>query len=155
MKSPKILIGEDDADDQLLLKTAFLENGGRQQLVFVEDGSRLMDHLNGIGAQEPGNTFPDFIMLDLNMPGKSGKEALEELKKHPVYKAIPVIIYTTTRDEREIKRCYELGANNYIVKPSNFQGLVKIVNTVLKYWYSTATIPTLSAGSAFDDVDVR
>ena len=89
MRKPTILIAEDDADDQLLLRSAFLENGARQNLDFVEDGVGLMYYLNAIQPVGPGNhRYPDFIMLDLNMPRKDGKEVLKEIKQHPVYKKI-------------------------------------------------------------------
>ena len=141
MRSARILIAEDDADDQLFLKTAFLENGGAPELVFVEDGVELLAHLETLAQGDIESRYPDFIMLDLNMPRKSGKEALEEIKKHPEFKRIPVIIYTTTRDALEIKRCYALGANNYIVKPANFENMLAIVRTVLNYWLATASLP--------------
>ena len=141
MRSARILIAEDDADDQLLLKTAFLENGGAPELVFVEDGVELLAHLETLAQGDIESRYPDFIMLDRNMPRKSGKEALEEIKKHPEFKRIPVIIYTTTRDALEIKRCYALGANNYIVKPANFENMLAIVRTVLNYWLATASLP--------------
>jgi CheY-like chemotaxis protein len=144
VKKPKILVAEDDADDQLLLQSAFTENGGNQKLQFVNDGVDLMVHLKAISDSEREGQYPDFIMLDLNMPRKNGKEALQEIKQHPVFKTIPVIIYTTTRDEREVKKCYELGANNYIVKPSDFQSMIRMVDTVLRYWLSTACVPPLS-----------
>lgn len=143
----RILIAEDDADDQLLLKTAFIENGGQQILDFVEDGVAVMCYLNSIDLKKKESRYPDFIVLDLNMPKKNGKEVLCEIKNHPVFKMIPVIIYTTTRDEQEVKRCYELGANTYIVKPSNFERIVKVVKTMLRYWLSTAIIPPLNPDS--------
>ncbi len=144
---PTILIAEDDPDDQLLLQTAFLENGEQHKLNFVGNGVDLLFHLNNINDRIDGNEFPDFIMLDLNMPRKNGRETLQDIKQHPVFRKIPVIIYTTTRDEREIKRCYELGANTYIVKPANFESMVKMVGIVLRYWCSTASIPARMSGA--------
>jgi DNA-binding response OmpR family regulator len=133
-----------------LLKAAFNENGGQQKLDFVADGVDLMYYLNQIQGEDEDNGFPDFIMIDLNMPRKNGKEVLKEIKEHPVYKKIPVIIYTTTRDEQEVRRCYELGANNYIVKPTNFETMVKIVNTVVRYWLSTACTAPLNSSFSFN-----
>jgi CheY-like chemotaxis protein len=75
------------------------------------------------------------------MPKKSGREALQEIKQHPVFKTIPVIVYTTTKNESEIKRCYELGANTYIVKPARFEALLKVVEGIRSYWLTTASIP--------------
>ena len=75
------------------------------------------------------------------MPRKDGREALKELKQHAVFKKIPVIVFTTTKNELEITRCYELGANTYVVKPVSFDGLLKVVEDIRNYWFGTASIP--------------
>jgi CheY-like chemotaxis protein len=85
--------------------------------------------------------LPGFILLDLNMPKKDGREVLMEIKQHPVFKKIPVIVFTTTKNEIEIKRCYELGANSYIVKPISFDALLKVIENIRSYWFQTASIP--------------
>jgi len=142
MKKTFILIADDDADDRFLMQTAFRENGYDDKIEFVENGVELLKFLND-ATQSPSRepTLPGFILLDLNMPKKSGREALQEIKQHPVFKTIPVIVYTTTKSESEIKRCYELGANTYIVKPARFEALLKVVEGIRNYWLSTASIP--------------
>ncbi|TDW99495.1 response regulator [Dinghuibacter silviterrae] len=125
-----ILIAEDDADDRFLLETAFAENGFADTIDFVENGVEVMNYLRGLKK----NAYPHFILLDLNMPKKGGREVLREIKEHPDLKDIPVVIFTTTNNEKEISRCYELGANNYIVKPYSFELLLKIVRQVRSYW---------------------
>jgi CheY-like chemotaxis protein len=144
MKKPFILIAEDDSDDRFLLQAAFSENGEQEILAFVENGIEVLDFLNSIAESNDDSAYPELIILDLNMPKKSGKEVLAELKQHAVYKKIPVIIYTTTRNELEIKKCYELGANTYIVKPISFEGLREVVSAIRSYWMDTATIPILN-----------
>jgi CheY-like chemotaxis protein len=142
MKKTFILIAEDDADDRFLLQTAFEEKGFQDKIEFVENGVELLKYLEKIRLKDSDETgYPGFIMLDLNMPKKSGREALQELKQHPVFKSIPVIVYTTTKNEMEIKRCYELGANSYIVKPARFEALLKVVEDIRNYWVNTASIP--------------
>ena|SRR5215831_13748654 len=143
MSEFNILIAEDDADDRYLIQTAFDEKGYLEKLDFVENGVELLNYLDNIFLEkkdEP-NSYPGFILLDLNMPKKDGREALKELKQHPVFKKIPVIIFTTTKNELEIKRCYELGANSYVVKPISFDGLLKVVENIRSYWFCTASIP--------------
>lgn len=138
-----ILVAEDDIDDRFLLETAFRENGYREILTFVDDGVALLEYLHAAYPEadtEPGEAFPGFIMLDLNMPRKNGQEVLRELKLHPVYRRIPVIIYTTTKNEFEVRRCYELGASTYIVKPSSFDTLVETVQSICRYWLNTASL---------------
>ncbi|MGV3765099.1 MAG: response regulator [Chitinophagaceae bacterium] len=140
MSKMVLLIAEDDADDRFLFETAFSEKGYPEQLAFVENGVELFDFLHRIEAGGKEN-YPACILLDLNMPRKDGREALKELKQHSVFRKIPVIVFTTTKNEMEISRCYELGANTYIVKPVSFDGLLKVVEDIHNYWFGTASIP--------------
>lgn len=142
MKRSFILIAEDDADDRFLLQTAFNEKGYDDRIEFVENGVELLRFLNTIAALPASEAdYPGFILLDLNMPKKSGREALQEIKQHPLFKSIPVIVYTTAKSENEVRRCYELGANSYIIKPSRFDTLLKTIEDIRTYWFSTVTIP--------------
>jgi CheY-like chemotaxis protein len=143
MRNLIILVAEDDEDDRFLFESAISEKGLNSQLEFVGNGVELMQYLENIPQPEnPATTqLPGFILLDLNMPKKDGREVLRELKDHPIFKKIPVIIFTTTNNEMEINRCYELGANTYIVKPASFDGLLQVVENLHQYWFRTATIP--------------
>lgn len=138
-----ILIAEDDADDRYLLQTAFSEKGFEEKIEFVENGVELLAFLDASQKKpDPADrALPGFILLDLNMPKKDGREVLRELKQHPIFRSIPVIIFTTTKNEGEIKRCYELGANSYIVKPISFESLLTVVQSIRSYWLQTASIP--------------
>jgi two-component system response regulator len=150
MKKTFILVAEDDADDRFLLQTAFDEKGYTEKIEFVENGVELLTYLHAITERTDGIAapqFPGFILLDLNMPKKDGRETLKEIKQHPLFKTIPVIVYTTTKNEGEIKRCYELGANTYIVKPSQFEVLLSVVENIRTYWFDTAT--TLASRSSY------
>jgi len=141
MRKAFILVAEDDADDRFLLQTAFQENGFTDTLEFVENGVDLIEFLENL-VEAPGETvFPGVILLDLNMPKKGGREVLQEIKQHRIFKSIPVVVYTTTKSEAEVKRCYELGANSYIVKPTRFDALLKVVVNLRAYWFDTVTIP--------------
>jgi CheY-like chemotaxis protein len=137
-----ILIAEDDADDRFLLQTVFEEKGYEDKLEFVENGVELLEFLDDIHEKRTnGRYYPGLILLDLNMPKKDGREALKEIKQHPVFKKIPVIVFTTTKSENEIKRCYELGANTYVVKPVSYDALIKVIDDIRSYWFNTASIP--------------
>jgi CheY-like chemotaxis protein len=136
-----ILIAEDDADDRFLFKTAFEEKGYHDQIEFVENGIELWKFLQEIADKIPSEKiYPSFILLDLNMPKKDGREVLREIKQHPEFKKIPVVVFTTTNSENEVKRCYELGANTYVVKPVSFDSLLKVVEEIRMYWQNAATI---------------
>lgn len=134
MEDSFILIADDDADDRFLLQSAFEENGFDDQLQFVENGVELMEFLQA--RKQSGGTcaLPKFILMDLNMPKKDGREVLCELKGHPEFSSIPVIVFSTTNNEQEMRRCYELGANSYITKPNSFESLLKTVAALRSYW---------------------
>ena len=137
-----ILIAEDDADDRFLLQTVFKEKGFQDRIEFVENGVELMIYLDNIKEKKKQATnYPGFILLDLNMPKKDGREVLREIKQHPIFKRIPIIVFTTTKNDNEIKRCYDLGANTYVVKPVTFDDLSKVVEEIRQYWFTTAAIP--------------
>jgi len=132
-----ILIAEDDADDRFLLQSAFEENGFNDTLCFLDNGVELIEYLNNLTATDGEVKIPRFIMLDLNMPKKDGREVLKEIKQNPLLKKIPVIIFSTTNNEQEMRRCYELGANSYITKPNSFENLIKTVAALRCYWIQT------------------
>jgi CheY-like chemotaxis protein len=144
MRRPLILIAEDDRDDRFLLESAFKESGNDEDLHFVENGVEVMLFLNQLLQTSQQPIFPDLMMIDLNMPKKNGKEILAEVKQHSIYKNIPIIVYTTTSNEADIKKCYELGANTYIVKPTSYEGLREVVSAIKNYWLGTASIPVLN-----------
>lgn len=144
MRKALILIAEDDMDDRFLLQAAFVETGDHEELVFVDNGVKVIEYLDTLAEKGEDAVYPEIIIMDLNMPKKNGKEVLVELKQHPIYKKIPVIIYTTTRNEIEVKTCYELGANTYIVKPVSFESMREVVSTIRNYWLSTASIPAVN-----------
>ena len=134
------MIAEDDADDRFLLQAAFEENGFKDTLHFVENGVEVLDYLNSLQPFDKEKKFPRFILLDLNMPKKDGREVLKELKQHPELKKIPVVIFSTTNKEKEMRRCYELGANSYITKPNSFESLLKTVAALRSYWTHTTSL---------------
>ena len=141
MQKLHILIAEDDADDRYLVQTAFAERGIKEPVHFVHDGVGLIKYLEDIySGKNSGIGFPCFILLDLNMPKKDGKEVLRTLKEHPEFRKIPVVVFTTTKNDQEIRCCYELGANTYIVKPVSFEALMDVLEGIRNYWFNLASI---------------
>ncbi len=136
-KPVTLLCAEDDADYRLLTRRALKASRLANDLRFVEDGEELMDYLYRRGKYaEPGSApRPGLILLDLNLPRKDGREALEEIKKNPDLRHIPVVILTTSNAEEDVIRTYSLGASSYIRKPVNMTSLVDIMTTLGHYWF--------------------
>ncbi len=132
-----ILSAEDDPDDCLLVKDAFRESGQGSQLHFVADGDSLLQYLRRQGEYSRADDAPrpDLILLDLNMPGKDGRESLAEIKADPELRSIPVVVLTTSSAEEDILRTYDLGCAGYITKPTSFQGLLDVVKVLYQYWF--------------------
>ena len=138
-----ILMADDDPDDRMLTQKALKQSRVANNFYTVEDGEELMDYLYRRGKFSDGKSAPrpGVILLDLNMPKKSGREALEEIKAHPDLRCIPVVILTTSRTEEDIFRSYDLGANSYISKPVTFEGLVEAMKNISQYWFEIVELP--------------
>jgi CheY-like chemotaxis protein len=138
-----ILMADDDPDDRQMTKEAFDESHLANDLRFVEDGEELMDYLyrRGKFADPATSPRPALILLDLNMPRKDGREALEEIKKDPRFRAIRVVVLTTSQAEEDIIRTYNLSAASYITKPVTFEGLLDVIRTMGKYWLEIVELP--------------
>jgi len=146
MSKPKsiiILIADDDAEDRMLVKDALEESKLINNIKFVENGEELLDYLHNKGkfADKNQNPTPGLILLDLNMPKKDGREALKEIKEDPILKVIPVVVLTTSKAEEDILKTYNLGVSSFITKPVTFTALVKIMETLSKYWFEIVELP--------------
>ena len=131
MNDSFILIAEDDADDRLLLETAFAEIGYDGKLQFVSYGEELSEYLRAT-KDEPST--PGVIILDLNMPRKNGREILKEIRSNKQYQKIHIAIFSTTKNEAEVQECFDLGADNYFVKPINYNALLQFVKDIYEVW---------------------
>jgi len=149
-KAITILYADDDAEDRMLVKDAWAENRLANELHFVEDGEELMDYLRRRGnyAHLADQPLPGMILLDLNMPRKDGREALQEIKADPRLRSIPVVVLTTSKAEEDILRAYDLGVNSFILKPVTFQSLVELTLTLSKYWFEVVELPAEASEAA-------
>ena len=120
-----ILLADDDKDDRILLREALQELNADIELLTAEHGKACIELLNEL------TVLPDMILLDINMPIKNGKETLAELKQMESLNTIPIIMYSTSANRRDIDDCYKLGANLYIIKPNNFSGLTTLMNNLM------------------------
>ncbi len=131
-----ILVAEDDENDLLLLKRAFLKNGITNPTHLSPDGADACAYLKGEGVYSDREKypFPSIIITDLKMPKFSGFEILEWLKNHPNCHVIPVIVLSASRQEEDVKKAYQLGANAFLNKPSTYPELEKLVRVVADFW---------------------
>lgn len=142
-RSAPILIAEDDADDRMMIMKALEQTGLAPEVEVVCDGEQLMDYLHRTGDHvEPGQTRrPSFILLDLNMPLKSGREALLEIKSDARLRTIPVVIFTTSSSDIDIFESYDNGANAYVVKPVSYKDLRDTIKAIAEFWLENTRLP--------------
>lgn len=138
-----ILLADDDEEDREFVQEAFEETRVTNKLLCVSDGEELMDYLHRKGKfSDPATSpRPGLILLDLNMPRKDGREALREIKSDPELRSIPVVVMTTSNEERDIVDTYNLGVNSYITKPVTFEGLVEVIRSIGNYWLAIVELP--------------
>lgn len=145
-----ILMADDDPDDCLLAQEALAHLDLGHQLDIVSDGEALMNYLYRRPPFESlkDQTLPGLILLDLNIPKKSGLEALREIKSDAHLRRIPIIILTTTGEEELVYESYEYGANSFIIKSVSFAGLGEVVEEIGKYWLEIVELPPESSTHA-------
>ncbi|NGP75611.1 response regulator [Balneolaceae bacterium YR4-1] len=134
-QEPYILLVEDNPDDVELTMLAFKKNNFANEIHVVEDGEEALAFLFGNhseGVDKRG--LPMIILLDLMLPKIDGHEVLREIKSKKPTKLIPVVILTSSKEEEDILKGYELGANSYVRKPVDYKGFVEVVNNLGVYW---------------------
>jgi two-component system response regulator len=138
----RIILAEDDEDDQVLIRTALQEAQHNARLRIVGDGTELLADLAQGWHAETGETLrPHLILLDLNMPRMNGHEALVKIKGDPGLRSIPVVILTTSTAEEDIAASYDAGANSYISKPVGYLKFVDVLRGFGRYWTDVVTLP--------------
>jgi len=142
-----ILMAEDDPDDRLLTREALGEAHLVNEIRFVEDGVELLDYLyHRENFADPSKSpRPGLILLDLNMPRKDGREALQEIKSDPDLRRIPVVVLTTSRAEEDVVRSYDLGVSGYVTKPVTLVGLINVMRALGHYWFEIVELPPESS----------
>lgn len=137
----EILLVEDSPSDTDLTIEALQAGDIPCNLSHVEDGVEAMEFLNRKNSYA-GAPRPDLILLDLNLPRKDGREVLAELKSDPDLRTIPVVVLTTSKDDRDISQAYRLQANCYIAKPVDFEQFVSVLRAIEHFWLEVAALPT-------------
>jgi CheY-like chemotaxis protein len=141
-KQRVILLAEDDPDDQMFARKALCDGESSVRLEIVHDGEELLQYLRREGpySREEVAPTPDVILLDLNMPRKSGREALLEIKRDPVLRRIPVVVLTTSNARLDIVESYDIGTNAYVVKPLSYESMRTAMNAIGQFWFNTAKL---------------
>ena len=130
-----ILLVEDNPNDAELTMEALSANKLANRIVHVSDGVEALEYLNSEGNfanRQPGN--PVVILLDIKMPRMDGIEVLEHIKRSPQFQSTPVVMLTSSREEPDLKRCYALGVNAYVVKPVDFNDFIDAVKNIGVFW---------------------
>jgi len=138
--SIEILLVEDNPGDVRLTEEALKEGKVVNRLNVVQDGVEALAYLRKEGEYASAET-PDLILLDLNLPKKDGREVLAEVKEDPDLRMIPVVVLTTSRDEQDILKSYDLHANCYITKPVDFEQFIGVVRAIEDFWLSVVKLP--------------
>jgi len=136
----EILLVEDSPDDAALTIDALRDGRVHNRISVVDDGVEAMAFLRRQGphAQAPR---PDLILLDLNLPRKSGREVLAEIKQDPELRRIPVVVMTSSDDEKDILAAYNLYVNCYITKPVDLSQFIQVVKTIEHFWFTVVRLP--------------
>lgn len=129
-----ILIADDDSDDVQLTRDCFDENNLPIRVNDVNDGQLLVEHLKNLVSDANDRALPQLILLDLNMPRKTGLEALQELKADTRLCRIPVIIFSTSKAQKEIDKAYELGASCFVSKPNTLEEWCDKMGKLGRFW---------------------
>lgn len=138
MATRTILVAEDREDDVFLMQLAFKKAGSQAALQFVPNGVEALAYLKGEDKYTDRSAFPfpDLMLLDLKMPKKNGLEVLEAIRADPLLKRLTVVVFTSSNQPRDIDLALELGANSYLVKPSDTKVLVGLLQRVEDYWFN-------------------
>jgi CheY-like chemotaxis protein len=130
-----ILLVDDSENDVKLIKSALEEAHFGNDIVVAEDGEEALDYLYKKGKYASNShEDPIFILLDIKMPMMDGIEVLKIIRADGLFKSVPIIMLTSSRDTRDLQKCYELGANSFVVKPINIIDFISVVRDIGKYW---------------------
>jgi CheY-like chemotaxis protein len=139
----RILLVEDDSNDILFVQRAFSKVNLSSSIRIVKDGDAAVDYLSGTGSYADREQYPlpALILLDLKLPRRSGIEILAWIRQQPGIRRIPVVVLTSSRENIDMERAYDLGVNSYLVKPVKFEDLAKMIEALEAYWFGFNEYP--------------
>lgn len=132
----EILLVEDNPNDAEMTMRALRKSSMANRIIHLKDGAEALDFIYGKGMFEGRDVqaIPKVILLDLKMPKVDGIEVLRSLKSNDITKSIPVVVLTSSKEDPDIRTCYDLGVNSYIVKPVGFENFLKAISELGFYW---------------------
>lgn len=139
----QIVLVEDNVDDAELTMRSLKNSNFVNEIVWLKDGEEAVHYLQGKGEYEGRNLQikPRLILLDLKLPKLNGIDVLRIIKKDKNLDKIPVVVMTSSQENRDLDECYELGANSYVVKPINFSNFMEVTKEISMYWVLINQIP--------------
>ncbi|NEN89350.1 MAG: response regulator [Okeania sp. SIO3H1] len=141
-KDLSLLIVEDSEEDYTTLLRILKKQGFEYPIYHCVDGDDALDFIFQTGEYSPEIApRPTLILIDLNLPGTDGREVIEIIKNHQQLKIIPIVVFSTSSNTKDVQICYEQGVNSYMEKPVNFQTFSKNIEDFLSYWFETAILP--------------
>ena len=143
----RILLVEDDPHDVELIQLALDNYNFVNQIDVVEDGQQALQYLLGWEGHPPNHSLPRLVLLDLKLPKVSGLKVLEAIRTHPRTQHLVVVVMTSSQEDRDLKACYNLGVNSYIVKPLDFAQFIEVSRQVGCYWMMLNKPPLLNSSA--------
>ncbi len=143
--SATLLIAEDDENDLFFLQRAFESVNVKNPLQIVRDGQEAIEYLSGVGAFADRIKFPlpRLFLLDLKMPRKTGMEVLEWLSEQPELRCLPVVVFSSSANRKDVERAYALGANGFVVKPSSMVKRAELAKAMALFWLESNEPPMI------------
>ncbi|MBI3876199.1 MAG: response regulator [Verrucomicrobia bacterium] len=143
LNNKRILLADDDPHDVKMTLAALTKDEFPHEVVVAEDGTEVLDYLHCRGKFRTRPTgHPLIILLDLKMPKVDGLEVLQQIKSDASLRMIPVIVFTSSRVASDVLKCYESGANAYVVKPTDFRQFISAINSIKTFWTTTNELPS-------------
>jgi CheY-like chemotaxis protein len=142
-----LFIVEDNAADFETILLLLSEAGLKAPVVHCRTGEEALQRIEKVRAQPPsGREVPAHILLDLNLPGLGGLDVLTDVRRDPLFASVPVTIFTTSSNPRDVEGCYHAGANSYLIKPVNFERMEKMLRGFASYWFDFVEYPEHRGG---------
>jgi CheY-like chemotaxis protein len=142
--SNQIILVVEDSDEDFAAFTRVMRTSAFKNPVYrVEDGEEALDYLYQTGSYSKPSTAPrpTVILLDLNLPGTDGREIIQQVKQDEALKSIPIVVFTTSSNPKDIETCYRYGVNSYLLKPIGSQALINTIQDFFHYWFEVTVLP--------------